>query len=229
MRGTMLYAPSDIRVEERAKPAIQEPADAIIRICAACVCGSDLWPYRGIEPIEGPVPMGHEYAGVVEETGRDVRTLEPVGVVRHGYSHFTVELELFRARLPADADMSHGLGPTQRWVTAEEFARLPRPRATVKACRLLWRQTSSICELAGRPVNGNRSGCGSKMRQVLVRPNNESRNSKSMGSTRRSYSRRCWPDRPSGAESRTTNSTAQWSTLITNGSLKTTARSHPAG
>ncbi len=76
MRGTVLYAPGDIRVEERAEPAIQAPADAIIRISAACVCGSDLWPYRGIEPIEGPVPMGHEYVGVVEETGSDVRTIK---------------------------------------------------------------------------------------------------------------------------------------------------------
>ena len=76
MRGTVLYAPGHIRVEERAKPAIQVPADAIIRISAACVCGSDLWPYRGIEPIEGPTPMGHEYVGVVEETGSDVRTIK---------------------------------------------------------------------------------------------------------------------------------------------------------
>jgi len=76
MRGTMLHAPGDIRVEERAKPTIQAPGDAIIRISAACVCGSDLWPYRGIEPVEGPVPMGHEYAGVVEETGSDVRTIK---------------------------------------------------------------------------------------------------------------------------------------------------------
>ena len=76
MRGTVLYAPRDIRVEERAKPALQAPTDVIIRIAAACVCGSDLWPYRGIEPIEGPTPMGHEYAGVVEETGSDVRTIK---------------------------------------------------------------------------------------------------------------------------------------------------------
>src|SRR5438552_9263797 len=76
MRGTVLYAPRDIRVEERAKPTIQAPADAIIRISAACVCGSDLWPYRGIEPIQGPTPMGHEYAGVVEETGSDVRNIK---------------------------------------------------------------------------------------------------------------------------------------------------------
>jgi threonine dehydrogenase-like Zn-dependent dehydrogenase len=72
----VLYAPGDIRVEERAKPTIQAPTDAIIRISAACVCGSDLWPYRGIEPTEGPAPMGHEYAGVVEETGSDVRNIK---------------------------------------------------------------------------------------------------------------------------------------------------------
>jgi threonine dehydrogenase-like Zn-dependent dehydrogenase len=76
MRGTMLYAPRDIRVEERVTPAIHAPGDAIIRISAACVCGSDLWPYRGIEPIEGPVPMGREYVGVVEETGSDVQTIK---------------------------------------------------------------------------------------------------------------------------------------------------------
>src|SRR5258705_12334315 len=76
MRGTVLYTPGDIRVEERAKPTIQAPTDAIIRISAACVCGADLWPYRGIEPTEGPTPMGHEYAGVVEETGSDVRNIK---------------------------------------------------------------------------------------------------------------------------------------------------------
>ncbi len=76
MRGTVLYAPRDIRVEERAKPTIQAPTDAIIRISATCVCGSDMWPYRGIEPIEGPAPMGHEYAGVVEETGSGVRNIK---------------------------------------------------------------------------------------------------------------------------------------------------------
>src|SRR5262249_7725510 len=76
MRGTVLYAPGDVRVEERVRPAIQAPTDVIIRISAACVCGSDLWPYRGIEPIEGPTPMGHEYAGVVEETGSGVRDIK---------------------------------------------------------------------------------------------------------------------------------------------------------
>jgi threonine dehydrogenase-like Zn-dependent dehydrogenase len=77
MRGAILHAPYDVRVEQRDDPKIVNPTDAIIRISAACVCGSDLWPYRGIEEVGGPSPMGHEYAGVVEETGREVRTVNP--------------------------------------------------------------------------------------------------------------------------------------------------------
>ena len=77
MRGTMLYAPRDVRSEERPDPTIVEPTDAVIRLSAACVCGSDLWPYRGIAPIDEPTPMGHEYVGVVEEVGSEVRLIEP--------------------------------------------------------------------------------------------------------------------------------------------------------
>ncbi|MBL8928264.1 MAG: zinc-dependent alcohol dehydrogenase family protein [Pseudonocardia sp.] len=77
MRGVILYAPGDVRVDERADPKIVEPTDAVIRLSATCVCGSDLWPYRGIEAVDGPSPMGHEYVGIVEEVGGDVRTVEP--------------------------------------------------------------------------------------------------------------------------------------------------------
>jgi threonine dehydrogenase-like Zn-dependent dehydrogenase len=66
-----------VRFEERPDPTIVEPTDAIIRIAAACVCGSDLWPYRGIEPINEPKPMGHEYVGIVEEVGSAVRNIKP--------------------------------------------------------------------------------------------------------------------------------------------------------
>src|SRR3989440_2261358 len=77
MRGALLYAPGDVRVEQRADPTIEQPTDAVIRLAATCVCGSDLWPYRGIEKVDGPAPMGHEYVGVVEEIGRDVRNVRP--------------------------------------------------------------------------------------------------------------------------------------------------------
>ena len=74
-----MYGPGDVRVEEREAPGIIEPTDAVIRVSAACVCGSDLWPYRGVgvDGMQWPAPMGHEYAGIVEEVGADVRTIEP--------------------------------------------------------------------------------------------------------------------------------------------------------
>jgi threonine dehydrogenase-like Zn-dependent dehydrogenase len=77
MRGVILHAPGDVRVEQREDPKIEQPTDAIIRVIASCVCGSDLWPYRGIEPVGEPAPMGHEYVGVVEEVGREVRNVRP--------------------------------------------------------------------------------------------------------------------------------------------------------
>jgi threonine dehydrogenase-like Zn-dependent dehydrogenase len=76
MQATILYGPRDVRVEERPDPTILEPTDAVIRIAAACVCGSDLWPYRGVQTFAQPTPMGHEYCGIVEEVGRDVRTIK---------------------------------------------------------------------------------------------------------------------------------------------------------
>ena len=77
MRGAVLHAPGDVRLELRDDPIIIQPTDAIIRLSATCICGSDLWPYRGIEAVQSPAPMGHEYAGIVEEVGSAVRTIKP--------------------------------------------------------------------------------------------------------------------------------------------------------
>src|SRR5436190_16527249 len=77
MRGTVLYGPGDIRFEDREMPRIENPTDAVISIAATCVCGSDLWPYRGLQPMNGPTPMGHEYCGFVEEVGSQVKSVKP--------------------------------------------------------------------------------------------------------------------------------------------------------
>lgn len=77
MHGTVLYGPKDIRFEDVPEPRIEKPTDAIIRIAATCICGSDLWPYRGLQPLNGPTPMGHEYCGFVEEVGTAVRSVKP--------------------------------------------------------------------------------------------------------------------------------------------------------
>jgi threonine dehydrogenase-like Zn-dependent dehydrogenase len=77
VRGVVMHGPGDVRVEERDRPQLVEPSDAILRLSASCICGSDLWPYRGADPINEPSPMGHEYVGIVEEVGEDVALLEP--------------------------------------------------------------------------------------------------------------------------------------------------------
>src|SRR3989440_11085902 len=76
MQGAVLYGPRDVRFEERDDPKILKPTDAVIRIAAACVCGSDLWPYRGIQPPAQPTPMGHEYCGTVQELGSAVKSIQ---------------------------------------------------------------------------------------------------------------------------------------------------------
>lgn len=75
MRSVIMHAPGDVRVEKRDTPTIIEPTDAIIRVTAACVCGSDLWPYRGAETVDHQ-PMGHEYVGIVEQIGDEVTALQ---------------------------------------------------------------------------------------------------------------------------------------------------------
>lgn len=77
MRGTTLYGPRDVRFEEQDTPKILKPSDAIIRISATCVDGSDLWAYRGANPVAQPTPMGHEYCGIVEEVGNAVTSVKP--------------------------------------------------------------------------------------------------------------------------------------------------------
>ena len=77
MRGTIIHGPKDIRIENVPEPKIIHPTDAIIRTVATCVCGSDLWDYRGINPVTEPHPMGHEYVGVVEEVGKQVTNIKP--------------------------------------------------------------------------------------------------------------------------------------------------------
>ncbi|KHK98773.1 IMP dehydrogenase [Microbacterium mangrovi] len=76
MYGAVIHAPGDVRYEHREDPRLQQPTDAIIRLTASCVCGSDLWDYRGINPVTQPTPMGHEYVGIVEQVGAAVHNVK---------------------------------------------------------------------------------------------------------------------------------------------------------
>ena len=72
-----MYAPGDVRVEDRHDPSIIDASDAVIRVTASCICGSDLWPYRGLVPLPKPTQVGHEYVGIVEQIGSAVTTIKP--------------------------------------------------------------------------------------------------------------------------------------------------------
>jgi threonine dehydrogenase-like Zn-dependent dehydrogenase len=77
MLGTVLHGPRDVRCEEVPEPKILHPTDAIIRLSASCICGSDLWPFRGLNEVKSPMAMGHEYCGIVAEVGSAVRSVVP--------------------------------------------------------------------------------------------------------------------------------------------------------
>jgi threonine dehydrogenase-like Zn-dependent dehydrogenase len=85
MRGAILHAPGDVRCEERADPMIMEPTDAIVRAVATCVCGSDLWRYRGIDKVTQATAIGHEYCGIVEQVGDAVTSVQPGQFVVGGF------------------------------------------------------------------------------------------------------------------------------------------------
>jgi threonine dehydrogenase-like Zn-dependent dehydrogenase len=130
MRGAVLHAPGDIRVEDRPDPRIEKPSDAIIRLAATCVCGSDLWPYRGIEDVSGPAPMGHEYVGIVEEVGSDVRNVKPGQFVVGSFFASDNTCEICRAGYQSrcvHAELVGAIG------TQAEYARIPLADGTLVA------------------------------------------------------------------------------------------------
>ncbi|HZX05990.1 zinc-dependent alcohol dehydrogenase family protein [Kribbella sp.] len=77
MRATVIHGAFDVRLEERPDPKIDGPGDAVVKVVASCICGSDLWPYRGENPVKQPRPIGHEFVGIVQEIGSEVRTVKP--------------------------------------------------------------------------------------------------------------------------------------------------------
>jgi threonine dehydrogenase-like Zn-dependent dehydrogenase len=131
MRGAVLHAPGDIRVENRPDPKIEQPTDAVIRLTATCICGSDLWPYRGIEAIDGPTPMGHEYVGVVEEVGSEVTTVEPGDFVVGSFVISDNTCEICRAGYQSRCVHGEFVGMTIG--TQSEHARIPLADGTLVA------------------------------------------------------------------------------------------------
>jgi threonine dehydrogenase-like Zn-dependent dehydrogenase len=130
MRAAVLHAPGDVRVEQRDVPTIAKPTDAVIRLSATCICGSDLWPYRGIEKITGPAPMGHEYVGIVEEVGSDVRTVRPGQFVVGSFFASDNTCEICRAGYQSSCVHRRSIG---RLGAQAEYLRVPLADGTLVA------------------------------------------------------------------------------------------------
>src|ERR671933_104702 len=128
MRGAVLYGPRDVRLVERPDPTIIEPTDAIIRIAATCVCGSDLWPYRGIEPVTQPKPMGHEYCGIVEEVGGQVAHIKPGQFVVGSFFASDNTCPICQAGYQSRCVHSERMGAIG---TQAQFARIPQADGTL--------------------------------------------------------------------------------------------------
>ena len=130
MRGTVLYGPRDVRFEEIPAPTIVEPTDAVIRLPVTCVCGSDLWPYRGADPVTQPTPMGHEYVGIVEEVGSEVRLIEPGQFVVGSFFASDNTCEICRAGYHSSCIHRQPGAPTG---AQAEYARIPLADGTLVA------------------------------------------------------------------------------------------------
>jgi threonine dehydrogenase-like Zn-dependent dehydrogenase len=130
MRGAVLHAPRDIRLDTRPDPTIVEPTDAIIRLAATCVCGSDLWPYRGIETVAGPAPMGHEYVGIVEEVGSAVTSIRPDQFVIGSFFASDNTCDICRAGYQSSCIHRQPVGAIG---TQAEYARIPLADGTLVA------------------------------------------------------------------------------------------------
>ncbi|MBP5803415.1 zinc-dependent alcohol dehydrogenase family protein [Microbacterium maritypicum] len=127
MRGVVMHAPGDVRVEEREKPTITRPTDAVIRIAATCICGSDLWPYRGANEVDHD-PMGHEYVGVVEEIGAAVQTLKVGDFVVGSFMASDNTCEICQAGYQSRC--VHVV-PMGRYGTQAEYALIPHADGTL--------------------------------------------------------------------------------------------------
>ena len=130
MRVAVMTAPGEVRVEDRAEPTILKPTDAVIRLSATCICGSDLWPYRGIEKLKRPRAMGHEYVGIVEEVGSAVTTVKPGQFVVGSFFASDNTCEICRSGYQSSCIHRELVGAIG---TQAEYARIPLADGTLVA------------------------------------------------------------------------------------------------
>ena len=130
MRGAVMHAPGDVEVIDRPDPKIVAPTDAIIRLSATCICGSDLWPWRGTDEVTDSAPMGHEYVGVVEDIGAEVATIKRGDFVVGSFFASDNTCEICLAGYQSRCSHAHLMGSEG---TQAELARVPMADGTLVA------------------------------------------------------------------------------------------------
>jgi len=130
MRGVVMHAPGDVEVVDRPDPEILAPTDAVVRLSASCICGSDLWPWRGTDEVADPCPMGHEYVGIVERIGDDVATIKVGDFVVGSFFASDNTCEICRAGYQSRCVHAYLMGAEG---TQAELARVPMADGTLVA------------------------------------------------------------------------------------------------
>ena len=132
MRAVIMNAPGEVVVEQRPLPVIQKPTDAVIKLAASCICGSDLWPYRGIRPVDHEA-MGHEYVGEVVEVGAAVTSVKPGDFVVGSFCASCGECEICQAGYPSRCQRAIEAGEAYVRGAQAEYLRVPFADGTLVA------------------------------------------------------------------------------------------------
>ncbi len=130
MRGAVMHAPGYVEVVDRPDPKLLAPTDAIVRLSATCICGSDLWPWRGADQVRDPTPMGHEYVGTIEQVGDEVTTIKVGDFVVGSFFTSDNTCEICRAGYQSRCTNAYPMGNEG---TQAEYARVPMADGTLVA------------------------------------------------------------------------------------------------
>lgn len=131
MKAAVYHGPHDIRLESVPDPSIRDPKDAIVRVTRAAICGSDLWFYRGVSQPETGTRTGHEFVGVVEEVGTDVRSVRKSDVVVSPFAWSDGTCEFCREGLQTSCIHGGFFGGEEKNGAQAEFVRVPYADGTL--------------------------------------------------------------------------------------------------
>ncbi len=146
MKATVIYGAGDVRVETRPDPTILEPTDAVVRAVRACVCGSDLHPYRSMGRSDEGVPIGHELLGVVEETGSAVTTVRPGDLVIAPFAWSDNTCAVCRDGFQTACPTGASTATRATWAASRPSSRASRSRTAASSpCRTSTRRARSCC------------------------------------------------------------------------------------